>query len=253
MPLFASLTPEFIDSLRDRVELVRFGKGDVICRQGDIADSFYLVRIGFVKVTEEHPQGELVLAIWAAADTSARSDLLGMGEGGRRTATCTALDHVEVVRISAEDFHRMMDAFPEVRSSLEAVAHEHLEQNRQRAGAQPPMSRSIRFLAQGLMEAQSLLVLDLEKCTRCDDCVRACADAHDGVTRLIREGLRFDNYPGRDLLPPVPRSVVHGGLSGGLDPARAIRSKSSSRTGASAAACAPRTAPTATSSCIRSK
>ena len=44
------------------------------------------------------------------------------------------------------------------------------------------------------MEAQSLLVLDLEKCTRCDSCVRACADAHDGVTRLIREGLRFENY-----------------------------------------------------------
>jgi Fe-S-cluster-containing hydrogenase component 2 len=50
------------------------------------------------------------------------------------------------------------------------------------------------FLAQGLMEAQSLLVLDLERCTRCDACVRACADAHDGVTRLIREGLRFDKY-----------------------------------------------------------
>ena len=44
------------------------------------------------------------------------------------------------------------------------------------------------------MEAQSLLVLDLEKCTRCDYCVRACADAHDGVTRLIREGLRFENF-----------------------------------------------------------
>ena len=44
------------------------------------------------------------------------------------------------------------------------------------------------------MEAQSLLILDLEKCTRCDNCVRACADAHDGVTRLIREGLRFDKY-----------------------------------------------------------
>ena len=44
------------------------------------------------------------------------------------------------------------------------------------------------------MEAQSLLVLDLEKCTRCDACVRACADAHDGVTRLIREGLRFDKF-----------------------------------------------------------
>jgi len=44
------------------------------------------------------------------------------------------------------------------------------------------------------MEAQNLLVIDLERCTRCDQCVRACADAHDGVTRLIREGVRFDKY-----------------------------------------------------------
>jgi CRP-like cAMP-binding protein/NAD-dependent dihydropyrimidine dehydrogenase PreA subunit len=62
VPLFAPLTDEFIESLRDLVELVRFNKGDVICRQGDIADAFYLVRIGFVKVSEDHPEGELVLA-----------------------------------------------------------------------------------------------------------------------------------------------------------------------------------------------
>jgi Fe-S-cluster-containing hydrogenase component 2 len=37
-------------------------------------------------------------------------------------------------------------------------------------------------------------VLDLDRCTRCDQCVKACADAHDGVSRLIRDGLQFDRY-----------------------------------------------------------
>jgi Fe-S-cluster-containing hydrogenase component 2 len=50
------------------------------------------------------------------------------------------------------------------------------------------------FLGQSLMQAQNLLLLDLEKCTRCDDCVRACAASHEGITRLIRQGVRYDKY-----------------------------------------------------------
>ena len=73
VPLFSSLTPEFIDSLRDNVELLRFGKGDVICRQGEVADSFYLIRIGFVKVTEEHMGATWCWPTWAAAAISAKS------------------------------------------------------------------------------------------------------------------------------------------------------------------------------------
>ncbi len=190
VPLFTPLTPEFIDSLRDRVELVRFGKGDVICRQGDAADSFYLIRIGFVKVSEVRQDGELVLAYLGRGGYFGEIGLLG---GGRRTATCTALDNVEVVRIGAADFNHMTEQYPEIRRGLAEVAERHLEQNRQRLSATSGVSLD-DFLTQGLMEAQSLLILDLEKCTRCDACVRACADAHDGVTRLIREGLRFENY-----------------------------------------------------------
>jgi CRP-like cAMP-binding protein/Fe-S-cluster-containing dehydrogenase component len=190
VPLFASMEQSFIDSLCDAAELVRFNKGDVICRQGEVADAFYLVRIGFVKVSEDHPEGELVLAYLGRGGYFGEIGLLGREP---RVATCVALDHVEVVRIRAADFHRMVDAFPAIRRNLEAVAAQHLEQNRQRLHAASAVPLDT-FLAQGLMEAQSLLLLDLEKCTRCDQCVRACADAHGGVTRLIREGLRFDKY-----------------------------------------------------------
>jgi len=51
------------------------------------------------------------------------------------------------------------------------------------------------FLKQELMQGQNLLLIDLTKCTRCDECVKACVATHDdGMTRLIRDGLRFDKY-----------------------------------------------------------
>src|SRR5271167_1262632 len=190
VPVFAELTDEFIGSLRESVELVRYARGQVICRQGDPADSFYLVRIGFVKVSQQHPGGDMVLAYLSRGDYFGETGLL---EGDVRTATCTALDHVELVRIGAGDFKRMMSQFPAVRRKLETVEHDRAEMNRERLSTIQSVPLD-NFLAQGLMEAQSLLLLDLNSCTRCDACVRACADAHDGVTRLVREGLRFDHY-----------------------------------------------------------
>jgi CRP-like cAMP-binding protein/Fe-S-cluster-containing dehydrogenase component len=190
VPMFADLSPDFIEHLKESVELQRFAPGQVIVRQGDPADSFYLVRIGFVKVSEHYPGGELVLAYLSRGDYFGEIGLLG---GGIRTATCTALDHVEIVRICGDDFRQMVDRFPSVRQGLQAVATERLAQNHQRMAAVESVPID-QFLSQGLMEAQSLLILDLQKCTRCDACVNACADAHDGVTRLVRDGLRFDNF-----------------------------------------------------------
>ena len=215
VPLLATLGHDFVDRLRDRVELLRFTKNELICVQGDIADHFYLVRTGFVKVTESHPGGDLVLAYLGKGGYFGEIGLLA---GGRRTATVTALDHVELVSIPRDDFQEMLELFPDIRRNLEAVAEDRVQQNRRHMAATTSVPLQ-DFLSQGLMEANSLLLLDLEKCTRCDACVRACADAHDGVTRLIREGLRLPELSGRDLLPAVPRSSLHGGLPGRIDPA----------------------------------
>jgi len=190
VPVFSSMPADFIAYLRDRVELIRYSPGEVIVRQGDAADAFYLVRLGFVKVSERHPGGDVVLNYLGRGSYFGEMGLLG---GGVRTATCTALDHVDVVRIAGGDFNLMLSRFPAIRAGLEQVARDRADMNRRRVASTEHVPIT-DFLNQGLMEAQSLLLLDLEKCTRCDQCVRACADAHDGVTRLVREGLRFDKY-----------------------------------------------------------
>jgi CRP-like cAMP-binding protein len=190
VPLLAGLSDEFLERIRARVTLVSYEPGDVICREGEPADAFFLIRIGFVSVARAFPGGEMVLTYLSRGHAFGEMGLLG---AGTREATCTALDHVEVVRIGQDDFRSMTEAFPQIRERLEAVAQERRAANVAHASSVKE-SRLDDYLEQGLMQAQSLLVIDLDRCTRCDVCVRACADTHDGVTRLVREGLRFDRY-----------------------------------------------------------
>ena len=204
VPIFAALSAEefehAVDFLRSRVELVRLDPGQVIFKQGDPADSFYLIRIGFVKVTQSQPGGDHVLTYMGPGKYFGEIALLthvpevqALGPAPGRTATCSTLDHVDLIRIKAEDFQELLKAFPEIRRQLLQAAQKRLEadQRLRKTVESQPLNE---FLNQGLMNAQSLLVLDLEKCTRCDECTKACADSHEGVTRLIREGLRFDKY-----------------------------------------------------------
>ena len=194
VPIFANVDEDFVDVLRDRVELLRFAPGQTICEEGAAADAFYLIRIGFVKVLQKRGLEEMVLAYLPRGGYFGEMGLL---QGGARTASCVALDHVEVVRILAPDFHEMLNRFPDVRAHILSTAEQRSKENalmHRKASVKSNDAPLGQFLEQGLMDAQSLLVLDLEKCTRCDQCVKACADAHDGVTRLLRDGVRFENY-----------------------------------------------------------
>jgi CRP-like cAMP-binding protein/Pyruvate/2-oxoacid:ferredoxin oxidoreductase delta subunit len=191
LPTFQDLADEKIEELSGRVELQSYEPGQAIVKQGDPADAVYLVRLGFVKVSQAHPGGELVLRYLHRGDDFGGAGVLGSGV---RAATCTAVDHVELVKIRKEDLSSLMDTSVRVRKAMEKDLERVQASAAQASRPGAPELPLEEMLERGLMQAQSLLLLDLESCTRCDDCVRACADSHDGVTRLVREGIRFDKY-----------------------------------------------------------
>ncbi len=48
----------------------------------------------------------------------------------------------------------------------------------------------LEFLVENrLFNGTQAMVIDLHRCTRCDDCVKACAATHDGNPRFVREGI----------------------------------------------------------------
>ncbi len=191
--------------LAQRADLLRVEPGQVIFEEGDLGTDVYLVRLGYVKVSTKFGAGEQVLnyigpggffgeiGAMSALGQELTEQLTTAGyRPGVRTANCSALDHVELVRIKADDLRQLIAEYPALGGSLIERANELLRldvQRKQRLDAS-----TSGFLEQGLFNAQSLLVLDLEACTRCDECTRACADTHEGVTRLIREGLRYDRF-----------------------------------------------------------
>src|SRR5437773_4805153 len=119
VPLFASLDDEFIEHLRQRVELVSYNQSQVICKEGDEADAFYLIRSGMVRVSNALPGGEMVRTYLSRGDYFGE---IGLLRSIKRTATCAALDAVDVVKILAADFTVMLERFPAVRQQIEAVA-----------------------------------------------------------------------------------------------------------------------------------
>jgi CRP-like cAMP-binding protein len=189
VPLFATVNEEFLERLKENVELASYNQGQVICREGDDADAFYLIRSGMVRVAQTMPGGEMVRTYLSRGDYFGE---IGLLRAIKRTATCSALDAVDVVKIPAGEFNLMLEKFPDVRAQLEPVASARLAADQQKNI--PAGLHLDDFLNQGLFEAQNLLLIDLDNCTRCDACVRACATAHEGVSRLLRDGLRYEHF-----------------------------------------------------------
>ncbi len=189
VPLFATVNEEFLERLKENVELASYNQGQVICREGDDADAFYLIRSGVVRVAQTMPGGEMVRTYLSRGDYFGE---IGLLRAIKRTATCSALDAVDVVKIPAGEFNLMLEKFPDVRAQLEPVASARLAADQQKNI--PAGLHLDDFLNQGLFEAQNLLLIDLDNCTRCDACVRACATAHEGVSRLLRDGLRYEHF-----------------------------------------------------------
>lgn len=51
----------------------------------------------------------------------------------------------------------------------------------------------LEFIVQNRMNnGRQAMVIDLHRCTRCDDCVKACASVHDGNPKFVRQGVAHE-------------------------------------------------------------
>lgn len=204
----SGLTPADIQEVLAGAEVRDVKPGEAIISEGDISDDLYIIRSGSM-IVEKNLAGKPVFMSYVPAGSY--SGEMAMIERAPRTATVKAAIRSTVVKLPADPFRALLARKPELakRMTDEMRARQEInafiESQKEEFGGAVDMYSSVAnfLIKQGIGEATDVLLIDESLCVGCDNCEKACADSHDGLSRLNREaGTTFANIH-------VPTSCRH--------------------------------------------
>ncbi len=172
-------------SLAETATTHDFKRGEPLFSEGDAPDGLYFVRTGSVTVSKKGAGREQVVSYVQAGNYMGETALLD--EKGRRNATVRAAIQTAAVRVPVDAMRALIGRYPDVRAAFEERAREHITAEADKL-FNTRATDLVSFLERaGVGEATDLLLIDEALCIRCNNCETACAETHEGVSRLDRE------------------------------------------------------------------
>ena len=169
----------------------------MIAEEGHYPNGLILIRSGFARVSQQFGNGHRTLSYLGKGQIFGLDEIV---EGWRTRdslpyrCSLRAVGYVDVVVIPSRVMEEIV--LPGLDESL-LPAHLRAEVD-EGAGDEGELDLPTEILEQ-LVERRYIngtatMMIDLDRCTRCDDCVRACASTHDGNPRFLRHGVQVGRY-----------------------------------------------------------
>jgi CRP-like cAMP-binding protein/Fe-S-cluster-containing hydrogenase component 2 len=196
LQMFGSgLASEDVAALVDQAEVREVRAGQAVIEEGADDKDIFVVRRGSM-VVEKAIGGKPVFLSYLPAG-SYFGEMAAI-DGSKRTATVKAAIKSEVVRFPGAAFTALLERKPRLREKALAdmagrrAINAFIEGRKDSfGGAVDYYSQTAQFLVDnGIGEATDVLLIDGTLCVGCDNCEKACADSHDGLSRLDREAGR---------------------------------------------------------------
>jgi len=198
LQIFGSgLTRDDVAELVEGAEVKTVRAGEVVLAEGDAPDSVggqdvYIIRRGSMIVQKELGGKPVFLSYVPAGSYVGEMALI---DKAPRSATVKAAIRSEVIRLPGEAFARLLERKPDLLRKASADMDKRREVNAfiegrkdSFGGAVDMYSATAQFLIDnGIGEATDVLLIDETLCVGCDNCEKACADSHEGLSRLNRE------------------------------------------------------------------
>jgi len=163
----------------------------VICAEGSPAEHLYLVRAGFARVSHKVGAGDITTRYVGRGEIFG---LVPLHAAVHKTAqpvyhsSLHALGYVDVIRLPLATVAAAIRGNTKALAWLEAQSTSYTA-TRNAAHQQPLTGEMMEFGTESrLYNGSSVMSIDLNRCTRCDDCVRGCSSAHGGTPRFVRHG-----------------------------------------------------------------
>lgn len=164
----------------------RLAAEPLIAAEGDRSTGLLLVRSGFARVSQRHGRGHRILAYLGKGQVFGLAELVEAFSSGTDVpwgCSLRAVGYVDVLRIPADVVKRVV--LPQCKLQIGKKS----EKSTIRIQKSEIDSSLLDFLADHrFLNGTETMLINLDRCTRCDDCVRACAATHDGNPRFIRQG-----------------------------------------------------------------
>ena len=173
-----------LDALIQGAQIKTFGAGETVFAEGAVADGLYLIRRGSVTVSRRIGGREVVLSYVAAGNYVGEMALLS---DAPRMGTVRASVATEAIVLDGTRFKVIVAKHPKLRATLEERFLDRIRANVQMESQGESGNIISYLLQQGIGEATDVLLIDESLCIRCDNCEKACADTHEGTSRLNRE------------------------------------------------------------------
>jgi len=196
LQMFGSgLVPADLKEVVESAEVETVRAGQAVIKEGDDGKDIYVIRVGSM-VVERNVAGKPVFLSYLPAGSYVGE--MALIDNSKRNATVRAAVKSEVIRLNGEAFLRVLEAKPDLfaKAKKDMAARQDLnafvEAKKDSFSSVVDMYSSIaNFLVdQGVGEATDVLLIDENLCVGCDNCEKACADSHDGLSRLDREAGR---------------------------------------------------------------
>jgi cGMP-dependent protein kinase 2 len=190
--LGSGVTPEDLTEVLATAEIQSVKAGEAIIKEGEESYDIFVIRQGSMVVEKDIGGKPVFLSYLPAGSYVGEMALI---DGGRRTATVRAAIKSEVIKLGGDAFRKLLEDKPELLGRFKrdmAARHEltsFIEDRKDGFGGVIELYSNVAsfLVANGIGEATDLLLIDEKLCVGCDNCEKACADAHEGLSRLNRE------------------------------------------------------------------